>query len=410
MPPRWRTTCRPQAASAERPASRRGPAARAGAAGPRRPRPPVAAISARPRTPSRRRCIAAARAVAAGRRPREAARLADPDRRTADDRPAAQRAVAAAAGGARRAASRRRPTSRRGRHARRALHVLPSGADAGLGDRADAARGRRPDDGRDRARVPRAPRRRWRSGSAARSSGSRPRASPFRMPAPDERPRGWRTVLHVLYLIFNEGYASSAGGELQRAELSDEAIRLARMVQRLLPEDGEVAGLLALMLLHRRPPSRPDGRGRRAVPLAEQDRSLWDRALHRRRDRAVTRAIGEGPLGEYQLQAAIAALHDRAATADETDWPQILALYGLLEQLTDNPVVTLNRAVATAMADGPAGRARRPRPGGRAARGPLPAARRARPPAGDGGRYGRRSSRDSAPPPAARRTYVSSAI
>ena len=175
----------------------------------------------------------------------------------------------------------------------------------------------------------------------------------FRMPGPDERPARVGQVLRVLYLIFNEGYASSAGGELQRAELSEEAIRLARMAQRLLPGDGEVTGLLALMLLiDARRLARTDGAGE-LVPLAEQDRSLWDRARIAEGTALLNSAMGKKPLGEYRVQAAIAALHDRAATADETDWPQILALYGLLEQLTENPVVTLNRAVATAMAEGP---------------------------------------------------------
>jgi predicted RNA polymerase sigma factor len=170
---------------------------------------------------------------------------------------------------------------------------------------------------------------------------------------PEERPARLRQVLRVLYLIFNEGYASSAGRELHRAELSEEAIRLARMVQRLLPDDGEVTGLLALMLLiDARCSARTDARGE-LVPLAEQDRTLWDRQRIAEGVSLLNSAMGKKPLGEYRIQAAIAALHDRAATAEDTDWPQILALYGLLEQLTGNPVVTLNKAVAAAMADGP---------------------------------------------------------
>jgi RNA polymerase sigma factor (sigma-70 family) len=176
---------------------------------------------------------------------------------------------------------------------------------------------------------------------------------PFRMPTPDEQPARLRMVLHVLYLIFNEGYTSSAGRELHRAELSDEAIRMARIVHRLLPDDGEVAGLLALMLLiDARRPARTNEAGE-LVPLAEQDRMLWDPELIAEGTALLDDAMGKPPLGEYRIQAAIAAVHDRAARADETDWPQILALYGLLEQLTGNPVVTLNRAVAAGMAEGP---------------------------------------------------------
>jgi predicted RNA polymerase sigma factor len=176
---------------------------------------------------------------------------------------------------------------------------------------------------------------------------------PFRLPSPEERPARLRSVLHVLYLIFNEGYARSSGRELHGAELSDEAIRLTRMLHRLLPEDGEVAGLLALMLLvDARRAARTDEAGD-VIPLAQQDRRLWDRARIAEGTALLDRAIRGGSVGEYQLQAAIAALHDRAPRAEDTDWPQILALYGLLEQLTGNPIVTLNKAVAAAMADGP---------------------------------------------------------
>ena len=176
---------------------------------------------------------------------------------------------------------------------------------------------------------------------------------PFRMPSPEERPERVRLVLRVLYLIFNEGYTSSAGSELHRAELSDEAIRLTRMTQRLLPDDGEVAGLLALMLLiDARRPARATAEGE-LVPLAEQDRTLWNRGQIAEGTAVLDAALGKPPLGEYRIQAAIAAVHDRAEQAEDTDWTQILALYGLLEQLTDNPVVTLNRAVAVAMAEGP---------------------------------------------------------
>jgi RNA polymerase sigma factor (sigma-70 family) len=176
---------------------------------------------------------------------------------------------------------------------------------------------------------------------------------PFRMPTPEERTSRVRMVLHVLYLIFNEGYATSGGRDLHRAELSDEAIRLARMVHRTLPEDSEATGLLALMLLiDARRPARTGADGE-LIPLPEQDRTRWDRALIAEGVRLVDQAVARGAVGEYQLQAGIAAIHDGAARAEDTDWPQILALYGLLEQLTGNPVVTLNRAVAAAMVHGP---------------------------------------------------------
>ena len=176
---------------------------------------------------------------------------------------------------------------------------------------------------------------------------------PFRLPTPEERWARLRLVLHVLYLIFNEGYASSTGRELHRTELSEEAIRLTRMVHQVLPDDGEVAGLLALMLLiDARRPARTNAAAE-LIPLAEQDRTLWDRSLIAEGLALLDRAVGTGAVGEYQLQAAIAAIHDRAPRAGDTDWPQILALYGLLEQMTGNPIVTLNRAVAAAMVDGP---------------------------------------------------------
>jgi predicted RNA polymerase sigma factor len=161
-------------------------------------------------------------------------------------------------------------------------------------------------------------------------------------------------VLHVLYLIFSEGYASSIGADLQRTELSGEAIRLARMLHAMLPGNGEVAGLLALMLLtDARRPART-GPGGELIPLAEQDRTLWDRRLIAEGVALVTGALAAGVVGEYQVQALIAAVHDDAARVEDTDWPQILALYGLLERMTGNPMVALNRAVAAAMVHGPA--------------------------------------------------------
>ena len=160
-------------------------------------------------------------------------------------------------------------------------------------------------------------------------------------------------VGHVLYLMFNEGYASSGGQELQRTDLTTEAIRLTRQVHALLPDEDEAAGLLALMLLtdaRRAARSTEDGA---LVPLAEQDRSRWDRALIAEGVDLITRTLPHGPVGPYQLQAAIAAVHDEAPTADDTDWLQIRALYDVLGRLAPNPMVALNRAVAVAMTDGP---------------------------------------------------------
>jgi predicted RNA polymerase sigma factor len=177
---------------------------------------------------------------------------------------------------------------------------------------------------------------------------------PFSLPTPENRDQRLAAVLHVLYLIFNEGYSSSIGPALQRADLAEEAIRLARDVYALLPENGEVAGLLALMLLtHARRAART-GTGGELIPLGEQDRSRWDRGLIAEGTVLVSQALAAGPAGPYQLQAAIAALHDEAARVEETDWPQILALYELLATLSDNPMVALNRAIAAAMVHGPA--------------------------------------------------------
>ncbi len=177
---------------------------------------------------------------------------------------------------------------------------------------------------------------------------------PFRMPTAAEWGARLRSVLHVLYLIFNEGYAASAGADVARSDLSGEAIRLTRALHAALSDDPEVCGLLALMLLtDARRPARTGPHGE-LVPLEEQDRAFWDQALIAEGVELISAALPRGAVGAYQLQAAIAAVHDEAATADETDWPQILALYGLLERMTGNPMVTLNRAVAAAMVDGPA--------------------------------------------------------
>ncbi|HEY6777292.1 MAG TPA: sigma-70 family RNA polymerase sigma factor [Thermoleophilaceae bacterium] len=178
-------------------------------------------------------------------------------------------------------------------------------------------------------------------------------AIPFRMPAEADRADRLRVVLHVLYLIFNEGYSASFGPDLQRGELTREAIRLTRAVQRLLPDDGEVAGLLALMLLTDARRSARTGADGSLIPLAEQDRARWDRGSIEEGIALVTDALSRTPLGPYQLQAAIAAVHAEAARAEDTDWPQIVALYGVLERNSPNPVVTLNHAVAIAMVRGP---------------------------------------------------------
>lgn len=177
---------------------------------------------------------------------------------------------------------------------------------------------------------------------------------PFSLPSDRERAERLDEVLHVLYLIFNEGYTSSAGPQLQRIELSQEAIRLTRMVYGLLPADAEVAGLLALMLLTDARRAARSGPGGELIPLTEQDRSVWDRAAIADGIALLTAALARGAVGPYQLQAAIAAVHDEAVSAEETDWPQILALYELLKRMSDNPMVMLNHAIAAAMVHGPA--------------------------------------------------------
>ncbi|TDU03024.1 RNA polymerase sigma factor (sigma-70 family) [Streptomyces sp. 846.5] len=175
----------------------------------------------------------------------------------------------------------------------------------------------------------------------------------FAMPGPEDRPERLKAVLHVLYLVFNEGYGTSAGSSLQRLDLTAEAIRLTRQLRTLAPLDGEVQGLLALMLLtDARRATRTDDRGN-LVPLAEQDRSQWNAGLIAEGVALVTNALTTTRLGPYQVQAAVAAVHAEAESAEKTDWPQILALYETLERLAPNPVVTLNRAVALAEVHGP---------------------------------------------------------
>jgi len=177
---------------------------------------------------------------------------------------------------------------------------------------------------------------------------------PFQLPTPEERARRLRSVLHVLYLIFNEGYTSSAGAELGRDDLSREAIRLARVIHKLEPRDAEVAGLLALMLLtDARRAARTNAEGE-LIPLDEQDRTLWDKREIDEGIALLEATLPKGAVGPYQLQAAIAAVHDEAARSEDTDWPQILALYDLLTHMSDNPMVILSHAIASAMVHGPA--------------------------------------------------------
>jgi len=177
---------------------------------------------------------------------------------------------------------------------------------------------------------------------------------PFRLPSPQERTERLPAVLHVLYLIFSEGYASSMGSHLQRLDLAHEAIRLTRNTKTLLPENPEVAGLLALMLLTDARRAARTGPDEELIPLDKQDRALWDRAQISAGIELLTAALSKASVGLYQLQAAIAAVHDEAATAEATDWSQILALYELLKQVAPGPMVTLNHAIAAAMVHGPA--------------------------------------------------------
>jgi RNA polymerase sigma factor (sigma-70 family) len=177
---------------------------------------------------------------------------------------------------------------------------------------------------------------------------------PFSMPSAEERVERLTAVLHVLYLIFSEGYASSVGPTLHRTDLSNEAIRLTRSLHALLPNDEEVTGLLALMLLTDARRSARTGAGGELIPLDEQDRTQWDQRLIAEGVALISQTLSRGSIGAYQLQAAVAAIHDEAARVEQTDWPQIFALYGLLEQMSDNPMVVLNRAIAAAMVQGPA--------------------------------------------------------
>lgn len=175
----------------------------------------------------------------------------------------------------------------------------------------------------------------------------------FSLPTPQEQAQRLRSVLHVLYLIFNEGYTSSSGPDLQRLELAHEAIRLARAVYESLSDDPEVTGLLALMLLTDARRAARTGAHGELIPLMEQDRSVWDQAEIAEGIELLTAALSKGRIGTYQLQAAIAAVHDEARRPEDTDWPQILALYEQLRRISNNPMVTLNHAIAVAMVHGP---------------------------------------------------------
>ncbi|MFL6351426.1 MAG: RNA polymerase sigma factor [Bryobacteraceae bacterium] len=176
---------------------------------------------------------------------------------------------------------------------------------------------------------------------------------PFQMPDAEERGVRMHSVLHVLYLIFNEGYTATSGPHLRRADLSQEGIRLTRMALRLQSENTEIAGLLALMLLTDARRHARTGPNDELIPLAQQNRALWDREQIAEGITLVSAALPKGSVGPYQLQAAIAAVHDEAERPEDTDWPQILVLYELLKRMSENPMVILNHAIAAAMVHGP---------------------------------------------------------
>ncbi len=177
---------------------------------------------------------------------------------------------------------------------------------------------------------------------------------PFTMPTAEERAARLGAVMHILYLVFSEGYAATSGAEVHRSDLSGEALRLTRMLHGFVPDDGEIVGLLALMLLTDARRSARTGPAGELIPLDQQDRSLWDQGAIAEGVALITAALPRGAVGPYQLQAAIAAVHDEAASAEATDWAQILGLYSLLQRMSDNPMVTLNHAIAVAMVHGPA--------------------------------------------------------
>jgi len=182
---------------------------------------------------------------------------------------------------------------------------------------------------------------------------------PFMAPGDSDRAERLDAVMHVLYLVFNEGYTASSGPELQRTDLSSEAIRLARMLHRRAPDHDEAAGLLALMLLTDARRAARTGPSGELIPLDQQDRTRWDRNAISEGVALVTAALSRGTVGPYLVQAAIAAVHDEAPSTEATDWSEILALYEMLRRLSDNPMVELNHAVAIAMVHGPAAGLRR---------------------------------------------------
>jgi predicted RNA polymerase sigma factor len=188
-----------------------------------------------------------------------------------------------------------------------------------------------------------------RAKQSIKSSGA-----PFSLPTDQEQAQRLSSVLHVLYLIFNEGYVASVGPHVQRLELSGESIRLTRALQSGLPHNAEVGGLLALMLLTNARRKARTGPNEEMIPLDKQDRTLWDQSEISEGIALITAALSKGSISSYQLQAAIAAVHAEAARVEETDWPQILTLYELLKRMSDNPMVILNHAVAAAMVRGPA--------------------------------------------------------
>ena len=188
---------------------------------------------------------------------------------------------------------------------------------------------------------------------AQRISRAKQKVRGLRFGRPDHWEKRLPAVLHTLYLIFNEGYTATSGAALQRRELAGEAIRLTRTVHRLLPDDGEVAGLLALMLLTDARRDARTGPHGELVSLDEQDRARWDKAAIEEGVALVTRALSRGCAGPYQVRAAIAAVHDEAPSAQATDWQEILGLYDVLVRLVPGPVERLNRAVAVAMVHGP---------------------------------------------------------